>query len=124
MGLMMERKILIVDDEPDLLKVVSFRLEKAGYKVLCAITGKEALEMAARERPDLILLDLRLPLLNGLEVCVQLKKSEELKQIPVIIFTASTSHIDEKTKACGADDYIIKPFTPEELSGKIKKLIG
>jgi len=119
-----ERKILIVDDEEDLLKVVSFRLEKTGYKVCCAVTGKEALEMAARERPDLILLDLRLPLLNGMEVCTQLKKDDNLKQIPVIIFTASSGHVDEKAMACGADDYIVKPFTPEDLLGKIKSLIG
>jgi len=117
------KKILIVDDEPDLLKVTCFRLEKSGYQVLSATDGQAALEMINKERPDLVLLDVRLPLLNGSEVCVCMKKDEKIKQIPVILFTASTQNIEENAKACGAQGYIVKPFTAEELLGKIKNFI-
>jgi CheY-like chemotaxis protein len=120
----MKKRILVVDDEPDLLKVTCFRLEKSGYEVLSAVNGKDALEMAGKECPDLVLLDLRLPLLNGPEVCARIKKDERLKHIPVIFFTASVQNLDEKVKACGAQGYIIKPFASEELLEKIKKFIS
>lgn len=119
----MEKKILIVDDEPDLMSIARFRLEKSGFKVISAVNGKEALEMTAKERPDLILLDLRLPLLNGTDVCLQLKRDDKLKNIPVILFTASTDKIADKVMACGAQDYILKPFSAEDLIEKINKLI-
>ena len=120
----MGKKILIVDDEPDLLRVTCFRLEKSGYQVLTAVNGQQAMEMMAKESPDLALLDIRLPLLNGPEVCMRMKKDEKLKHIPVILFTASTQDLQEKVEACGAQDYTIKPFNPEELLEKIKKLIS
>lgn len=119
----MAKKILIVDDEPDMMSIARFRLEKAGYKVISAVNGREALEMTAKEQPDLVLLDLKLPLLSGTDVCLQLRKYDKLKNIPVILFTASTDKITDKVMACGAQDYIIKPFNAEELIGKIKKLI-
>ena len=121
----MAKKILAVDDEPDILKVVIFRLKKIGYEVITAIDGKEALDLAERERPDLILLDLRLPIINGYEVCQKIKADEKLKKIPVILLTASTSsEFAEKMKEYQADDYLVKPFEPEELLTKIKKFIG
>ena len=119
----MPKKILIVDDETDLLRVTCFRLEKSGYQVISAINGQQALEVMRKEHPDLVLLDLRLPLLNGMEVCLYMRKDGVLKHIPVIIFTASTQEIKEKVNACGAQDYIFKPFTAEELLEKIKKFI-
>ena len=119
----MLKKILIVDDEPDLLRVTCFRLEKAGYQVLTSTNGEEALRIIGEEYPDLVLLDLRLPLLTGLEVCACIKKDEKLKHIPVIIFTASTQDIQEKVDECGAAGFIFKPFNIEELLAKIKKLI-
>jgi two-component system alkaline phosphatase synthesis response regulator PhoP len=120
----MHEKILIVDDEPDLLKIACFRLEKSGYQILSATDGQSALEMVDKERPDLVLLDLRLPLLNGPDVCLRMKKDQNLKHIPVILFTASTQNIAEITEACGAQGYITKPFAVDELLEKIKKLIS
>lgn len=117
----MKRKILIVDDEPDLLRVACFRLEKAGYQVLSAVNGKEALDLAAKESPDLILLDVRLPFMEGPDVCSRIKNDGKLKHIPVLLFTASAQEVDKKVAACGAQDFILKPFTSEELLEKIKK---
>ncbi len=119
----MPKKILIVDDEPDLMRITCFRLEKSGFNVISAVDGKEALDLTAKEQPDLVLLDLKLPILDGLGVCTQLKKDDKLKHIPVIIFTASANDIVDKVKSCGAQDYIIKPFSAEELIEKIKKWI-
>ena len=119
----MGKKILIVDDEPDLMRIACYRLEKSGFDVLTAVDGKGALEAAAKGRPDLVLLDLKLPILDGLSVCLLLKKDDELKNIPVIIFTASANDIADKVTACGAQDYILKPFSVEELMEKIRKWI-
>jgi CheY-like chemotaxis protein len=119
----MVKKILIVDDEPDLLRVACFRLEKSGYQVLTAVNGREALELVEKESPDLVLLDVRLPLIGGPDVCLRIKKNEELKHIPVILFTASTQDINEKVRGCGAQGYILKPFSAEELLDKIKEFI-
>lgn len=119
----MGKKILIVDDEPDLLRVACFRLEKSGYQILSAVNGQEALELAGKESPDLVLLDVRLPLVGGPEVCSRIKKDEKLKHIPVLLFTASTQSINERVAACGAQGYILKPFSTEELFDKIKEFI-
>jgi len=119
----MGKKIFFVDDEADLLRVVCFRLEKIGYQVLSAVNGKQALEIAARESPDLMLLDVRLPLVDGPEVCSRIKKDEKLKHIPIVLFTASTQNIVEKVGSCGAQGYLLKPFSGEELFNKIKEFI-
>lgn len=121
----MAKKILVVDDEPDVLKIVTFRLKKEGYEVITARDGQEALDLVNRERPDLVLLDLRLPVVDGYEVCKRLKTDEDLRQIPVILLTASSAtKIAEKTKDFQAEDYLIKPFEPEELLDKVKKFIN
>ena len=121
----MAKKILVVDDEPDILKMVTFRLKKEGYEFITAVDGQEALDLINRQRPDLVLLDLRLPVVDGYEVCKRLKTNEDLRQIPVILVTASSAaEIAEKTKDFQADDYLIKPFEPEELLDKIKKFIN
>ncbi len=121
----MAKKILIVDDEPDVLKVAMFRLKKAGYEILTALDGQTALSSIRNEKPDLILLDLRLPVLDGPEVCKQVKNNEELKQIPIILFTATTDTTAAvEAEGLEADDYIIKPFEPEELFEKVKNIIG
>ncbi len=119
----MGKKILIVDDEPDLLRVACFRLEKSGYQVSSAVNGQEAIELAGKEYPDLILLDVRLPLMEGPDVCSRIKNDAKLKHIPVILFTASTLNIHERVAACGAQGYILKPFSAEELINKIKEFI-
>jgi CheY-like chemotaxis protein len=121
----MAKKILFVDDEPDLLTVATFRLKKSGYEVSTAVNGQEALDFVAQNPPDLILLDLRLPLVSGYEVCQRIKADEKLKKIPVILFTASaTRDLSEKAKELGADDYLIKPFEAEVLLEKVKKFLG
>lgn len=120
----MPKKILVVDDELDILQVVKFRLKKEGYEIIAAHNGQEALDLVKKEKPNLILLDLRLPVIDGYEVCRRLKSDEELKAIPIIFMTASSAgKVAEKTKELKADDYIIKPFEPEVLLEKVKKFI-
>lgn len=120
----MLKKILIVDDEPDILTVTTYRLEKLGYEISTAIDGREALNVVHKETPDLIFLDLLLPIINGYEVCKQIKADERLKRIPVVLFTASVVHdILEKVKETGADDYLLKPFTPEDLLEKVRRFM-
>ena len=118
------KRILVIEDEMDVLKMTVFRLKKAGYDVLTADDGKKGLETAEQERPDFIFLDLNLPVMHGYEVCRELKKDEELKKIPVVILSASSDGIKEKSIEIGADDYIIKPYEPQELLNKIEKFLG
>jgi len=117
----MAKRILIVDDEPDLLKVVAVRLQKSGYEVMTAVDGQEALDLLQKDVPDLIFLDLRLPRISGYDVCMHIKSDERLKAIPVILFTASTERIAEKAKEAGADGYLIKPFASEDLINIVEK---
>lgn len=121
----MVKKILVVDDEVDLLSVVSVRLRSLNCEVVTAINGKEALEMIKRSKPDLILLDLVLPVMNGYDLCKVLKADDRFKDIPVILFTASVIRdVKEKTQQLGAQDYVMKPFDPKILIEKIKRLIS
>jgi len=121
-----KKKILVVDDEPDVLRVTSIRLKKLGYNVLTAAGGKEALDTMRSENPDLVLLDLVMPFMNGAEVCEQTKNDKTLKHIPIILFTASGNGAmtAEQIKKIGADDHIIKPFEPEELMSKIEGILA
>ena len=120
-----KKKILIVDDEPDILRLISLRLRKLGYDVLTAVDGKEALDATRNENPDLVLLDLLIPFMNGAEVCEQIKNDKTLKHIPIILFTAhSDTMTAEKAKKLGAEDYIIKPFDPEELTDKVEEILA
>ncbi|MFH2145877.1 MAG: response regulator [Candidatus Omnitrophota bacterium] len=119
------KKILVVEDELIILKFVVFRLEKEGYEVLSATDGRVALDIIQNRKPDLVLLDVFIPSLDGYEVCKCVKEDTKLRHIPVILFTASEPTIvAHKGKEVGADDYIIKPFDPEQLLEKIKKFIG
>ncbi len=120
----MARKILIVDDEEDVLKVASYRIRKMGFDVIQAMDGQQCLDMLKKDKPDLILLDLRLPVIDGGEVCKNIKADEDLKKIPVIIFTASTDKLEDKTIKMGADAYLTKPFDPEKMRLKINELLG
>jgi DNA-binding response OmpR family regulator len=120
----MSKAILLVDDEKDLLEVVKIRLEASGYKVLTALDGQEGFNLAKREKPDLIILDLMLPKIDGYKVCRMLKFDEKYKKIPVILFTARAQESDEKLGyECGADAYITKPFDPKILLAKIEELL-
>ena len=119
----MTNKILLIEDELDLVEVTKMRLKNSGYEVISALSGEEAFTLLQKDIPDLILLDLLLPGMRGEEVCKKLKCDDRLKTIPVILFTASASDMPKVAKEIGADDYIMKPFEPEELLGKIKKFI-
>jgi len=120
----MGKKILVVDDEPDLLKVTLIRLEKTGYEVYSGTDGQEALDIARRVMPDLIIIDVYLPVLNGDEVAGILKKDDALKHIPIILISATTQTLGARTQDSGADGYIIKPFEPEELIAMVEKTLG
>lgn len=118
-----KKRLLIVDDEVDLAQLIKFRMENNGYDVLLAHDGQSALEMARKERPDLIILDLMLPKMDGYKVCGLLKKDSRYSHIPIIIFTAKGQEDDMKLgQELGADAYIVKPFEPQVLLGKIKEL--
>ncbi len=119
-----KRKILIVDDEKDLIEALSFRLNTAGYDVISASDGQDALEKAKKEKPDLIVLDLMLPKMDGYKVCGLLKKDTRYTRIPIILFTAKAQEEGRKTgEEVGADAYITKPFEPKVLLAKIGELL-
>ena len=120
----MKEKILIVEDEKDIIKMIEYNLKKEGYKVIDARDGEDALDLAVREYPDLILLDLMLPGIDGLEVCKSLKKESKTSSIPIIMLTAKSQESDKVVGLeLGADDYITKPFSPRELIARIKAVL-
>jgi two-component system alkaline phosphatase synthesis response regulator PhoP len=106
-------KILVIDDEKDILDLVEYNLKQNGYKVSCVVSGEEALDAASSFMPDLILLDLMLPGIDGFDVCKELKSHTDTRDIPVIMLTAKSEDVDVVTGLeLGADDYITKPFSP------------
>lgn len=118
-------KILIVDDEEDIVSALSIRLKAAGYEVVAAFDGLEGLEKSRSENPDVILLDVMLPKLNGFKVCRMLKFDEKYKHIPIIFVTAKFSEEDKRQgKEVCADAYIVKPFNPKELLEKISEVLA
>ncbi|MDD5108556.1 MAG: response regulator [Candidatus Omnitrophica bacterium] len=120
----MKEKILIVEDEKDIVKMLRYNLEKEGFKVIDARDGEDALDLAVRQHPDLILLDLMLPGMDGLEVCKALKKESKTGSIPIIMLTAKSQESDKVVGLeLGADDYITKPFSPRELIARIKAVL-
>lgn len=121
----MKTRILLVDDEPDLVQMVSVRLKAAGYEVTTAYDGQEALEKVKESRPDLMILDLMLPKLDGYKVCRLLKFDERTRDIPVLIFTAR-AQVEDVTLAteCGADAYLTKPFEAKVLLAKLQELLA
>lgn len=120
----MPKKILIVDDEPDMLKVTLLRLKKTGYEVFGGVNGQEALDLARRILPDLMVLDLYLPGINGDEVTKIIREDEKLKHIPVVLISATTSTLLDKTFYSGANYCLSKPFEPEELVKIVRKVLG
>ena len=120
-----KRRVLVVDDEPSIIKVVGKRLEVAGYEVLTAMDGQEGLTKARLGRPDVIVLDLMMPKLNGFEVCAALKQDPQFQHIPIIIFTGKGKGMDEQLcRECGANAYLTKPHRPEELIEQIEALLA
>lgn len=120
----MNQKILVVDDEIDIITLLEYNLGKAGFKVISASDGPEAIESAKRERPNLIILDIMLPSMEGTEVCKALKKDDATSHIPVVMLTAKGEEVDRIVGLeLGADDYITKPFSPRELILRVKAVL-
>lgn len=118
----MER-VLIVDDDPDIQRLVSYNLSQAGFQVAAASSGRTALEAVHIQHPDLILLDLMLPDIDGMEVCRTLRQRDDSRRIPIIMLTARGEEIDRVVGfELGADDYVMKPFSPRELVLRIKSI--
>ncbi len=120
----MAKKVLLVDDELEMVEMVSLNLTTAGYEVITAGLGKEVAEKVKAEKPDVILLDIMMPDMDGLAVCKKLRTTPEGKDIPVIFFTA-LGHPDlaDKVAKAGGNDYIVKPFEPEVMLEKIKEVL-
>ena len=122
---MSPKKILVVDDEVDLVETVRFSLELEGFDVLVSYNGEDALNQARKEKPDLIILDLMLPKLDGYKVCRLLKFDERYKYIPILMLTAKTQEKDKILgKETGADEYITKPFEMDYLMEKVKAYLN
>ena len=117
-------KVLIVDDEPDAIELISFNLQNAGFQVVTAEDGAVALRKARSAAPDLVVLDLMLPEIDGLEVCKLLRRDPATSAIPILMLTAKASEVDRILGLeLGADDYVTKPFSPRELVLRIRKLL-
>jgi DNA-binding response OmpR family regulator len=117
--------VLVADDDPDLLELVEFRLERSGYRVARARDGQEALDVALEQRPALAVLDVMMPKLDGYEVVRQLRAHPETARMPVILLTARVQEADvSKGFEVGADDYIRKPFSPQELRARVQAILG
>lgn len=121
-------RVLVVDDEPDIVALCAYHLAKAGYRVVTAASGPDALEQARGQRPSLIVLDLMLPGMSGYDVLQQVRSDDALKQIPVLMLTARREEADRiQGLTLGADDYLTKPFSPQELVlrvGAILRRVG
>ncbi len=117
-------KILIVDDEPDLVQTLRDRLEMNGYDIVTANNGKEGLEKAVQEKPNIILLDVIMPVMDGLEMLEALRKHPECKDCAIIMLTARSQRQDiVRAKVCGIQDYVVKPFDLSELVEKIESIV-
>ncbi|GLV57772.1 DNA-binding response regulator [Dictyobacter sp. S3.2.2.5] len=120
----MARKILVVDDEAVLIEAIAYNLEQSGYQVVTAMDGLSGLEMARKEPPDLIVLDIMLPGMDGLEVCRQLRREDRTASVPIIMLTAKAEEIDKVVGLeVGADDYVTKPFGRRELLARVRALL-
>jgi two-component system alkaline phosphatase synthesis response regulator PhoP len=118
-------KILIAEDEPDIRELVAFTLRFAGYEVVAASNGEEAVQTASREFPDLILMDVRMPRMTGYDACRVMKASAELKDIPVVFLSAKgqESEIQAGLEA-GAEEYLLKPFAPDQLTDRVRAILS
>jgi DNA-binding response OmpR family regulator len=117
--------ILIADDDPDILALVSFRLERAGYEVVQARNGEEAVQVALTRRPDLAVIDVMMPRVDGYEATRQLRQQGETSRMPIILLTARVQEEDiARGFEAGADDYVRKPFSPQELGSRVQAALG
>jgi DNA-binding response OmpR family regulator len=117
--------VLAADDDEDILDLVAFRLERSGYTVIVARDGEEALELAAKEYPDLAVLDVMMPKVDGFEVTRRLRADEATSRMPIILLTARSQDADvQQGFEAGADDYLRKPFSPDELRARVQAILG
>jgi DNA-binding response OmpR family regulator len=117
--------VLAADDEEDILGLIVFRLERSGYTVLQAHDGAEALELARSSYPDLAVLDVMMPKIDGIELTRRLREDEGTREMPIILLTARTQEGDiQRGFDAGADDYIRKPFSPQELRSRVEAILG
>ena len=120
----MKPKILVVDDEKNIVTTITYNLEQAGFRTVTAFDGKQALELAQREAPDLITLDVMLPGIDGWEACRLLRQDGRTKRIPILMLTVKDDEADKVIGLeLGADDYLTKPFSPKELVARIKAIL-
>src|ERR1044071_5276884 len=121
---MTTKQILVVDDDPLMHRLYQHHLERAGYQMVSARSGREALEIASRQPPQLIVMDVMMPDMDGLEALRELKKGDATKAIPVIIITANGHHLARKeSENCGASVFLTKPFSPMQLLTEIKRIV-
>lgn len=121
---MSQRTALLIDDEPDLIELVRFNLQKESFNVISAGDGEAGLQLAKQQTPDVIVLDLMMPKMDGLEVCKRLRANDRTAQIPIIMLTARAAETDKVVGLeLGADDYLTKPFSPRELVARIKAVL-
>ena len=117
--------VLVADDDDDIRLLVAYRMEKAGYAVLQARDGEEAVSLALEHRPDLAIIDVMMPRLDGYEATRQLRERDETKRMPIILLTARAQEADvQRGFEAGADDYIRKPFSPQELRARVQAILG
>jgi len=117
-------RILIIEDDRDIVEMLEYNLKEEGYETLSALNGEEGVALAGKERPDLIILDIMLPILNGFEVCRVLKNDDVTAHIPIIILSAKSQETDKVVGLeLGADDYVTKPFSPRELIARIRAIL-
>jgi DNA-binding response OmpR family regulator len=122
---MKKGKILVVDDEVNITQILEFSIGSEGYEVITALNGEEAVDKARREQPDLIILDIMMPKIDGYEACRILKANPLTKNIPVVLLTAKGRDIDKRLGfEVGATDYIVKPFSPNKLVDRIHSLLS
>jgi two-component system, cell cycle response regulator DivK len=118
------KRILIIEDQEDNRTIMRDVLSTAGYELIEAVDGEQGVKLARSERPDLILMDIQLPLLDGYEATRQIRATEDLKSVPIIAVTSYALSGDEaKTRAAGCDSYVAKPFSPRELLAKVRALL-
>mgnify|MGYP001454403633 FL=1 len=118
-------KILIAEDERDIRDLVAFTLRFAGYEVVAAVNGEEAVALAPKENPDLILMDVRMPRMTGYEACRILKANPEMKDIPVVFLSAKGQESEIQTGlGVGAEEYLLKPFAPDQLTERVRAILA
>jgi CheY-like chemotaxis protein len=120
-----EKRVLVADDDPVILRLIQVNLELEGYQVLTANNGEEAVETATAEHPDLVILDIMMPRMDGYQACEQLKADAATRNIPIVFLSAKAQQADiEKGKSYGVQEYLTKPFDPTELLDVVDRLVG